>query len=183
MCYPNPNPIALHISLLFLILSLRQAGVTGLICSVFLILSLPQDSLETSRIYSSAKKPHAVFSHPPPCCFRLPLSTLQREEQGHGCIGNSGILSAAGLVHPQPSYVPCSHHTLPLAFSLAFSPTHSQRPCNRRVFVQLLSAALERAPPSTANPEPRKRFGPRCRGYLLQKHSACAQPKHPGAPR
>lgn len=49
-CYSNPDLIALHISLLFLILSSQQVGATALICLVFLILSLPQDSSETSSI-------------------------------------------------------------------------------------------------------------------------------------
>lgn len=48
--YSNPDLTALHISLLFLILSSQQVGVTNLICLVFLILSLPQDSLETSSV-------------------------------------------------------------------------------------------------------------------------------------
>lgn len=48
--YSNPDLIALRISLLFLILSSQQFRATGLINLVFLILSLPQESVETSSI-------------------------------------------------------------------------------------------------------------------------------------
>lgn len=71
--YSNPDLTAFHISLLFLILNLQQVRATGLISLVFLILSLPEDSLETSQETSR------YLLTPLPNCFRLPLSTPPKE--------------------------------------------------------------------------------------------------------
>lgn len=71
--YSNPDLTAFHISLLFLILNSQQVRATGLISLVFLILSLPEDSLETSQETSR------YLLIPLPNCFRLPLSTPPKE--------------------------------------------------------------------------------------------------------
>lgn len=174
----KPSPGCLHISLLFLILSLQQVRVAGLTYLVFLILSLPLKWFGgKQRLIICQEKSHSSFLTPLPQLLPTPS---EHPSKGKSKAMDPSPTSTSSLQRDistlgQAAF-PAATVSRRLPFSLAPSPNVPADPaitgCPAGHFL----------PPSRDPdyqrqnaPDRRKQFSPHYRGYILQKLSARTQ--------